>query len=110
MVSIAYVTMVFLPATFMAALFDMESATELMKSDFGLYWKLAVPVTALVLLFWDVTRGKMIRRYVLAPARKRCAAESMPEELGCKTRMLTARLLSRWAEWRASKGSATTTV
>ncbi|KAK4097079.1 hypothetical protein N658DRAFT_510705 [Parathielavia hyrcaniae] len=71
MVSIAYTTMFFLPATFLAALFDMEATTELMKSDFTFYWKLAVPVTALVLLFWDVTRDRVIERRVLGPAKKR---------------------------------------
>ncbi|KAK4120329.1 hypothetical protein N657DRAFT_683681 [Parathielavia appendiculata] len=60
MVSIAYTTMFFLPATFLAAVFDMEAAMDLMKTDFGLYRKPAVPVTALVLLFWDVTRDRVI--------------------------------------------------
>jgi hypothetical protein len=70
MISIAYTTMVFLPGAFMAALFDMEAATDAMKSDFGLYWKLVVPLTLLVLLFWDMTTRKAIQRRVLAPARK----------------------------------------
>lgn len=71
MVSIALTTMAFLPATFMAALFDMQSATETMKSDFELYWKVALPLTALVFLCWDLTTGRVIQHRVLGPACER---------------------------------------
>lgn len=64
MVSIAFTTMVFLPATFVAALFDMQAATAAMKSDFELYWKIAVPVTAVVLLCWDLMTGGNIEKGV----------------------------------------------
>ena len=71
MVSIAYTTMVFLPATFVASLFEIPAATNAMKSDFGFYWKRAVPLTVLVLLFWDATTRGVIYRRVWAPARKK---------------------------------------
>jgi len=71
MVTIAFTTMVFLPATFMAALFGIQAATETMKSDFGLYWALVVPLMALVLFCCDMTTGKTVQRRVLVPARER---------------------------------------
>ncbi|KAK4155295.1 hypothetical protein C8A00DRAFT_31915 [Chaetomidium leptoderma] len=70
MVSIAFITMVFLPGTFIAALFDIQAPTEVIKSDFGRYWKLAVPLTVVVLLCWDVATRKTLQRRVLGPAGK----------------------------------------
>jgi hypothetical protein len=73
--------MVFLLATFMAALFDMQSAVEVMKSDF---WKIAVPLMTLVFWWWDLTNlatGKKLRHRLLVPAGQMVSFTSI--HFGC---------------------------
>ncbi|KAK0640783.1 hypothetical protein B0T16DRAFT_202164 [Cercophora newfieldiana] len=61
MKSIAVLTMVFLPATYIATLFATPGIAELTPSQ-GLYWGVAVPVTGCVLLLWFSWTWLEIRR------------------------------------------------
>ncbi|KAK0708424.1 hypothetical protein B0H67DRAFT_556910 [Lasiosphaeris hirsuta] len=48
MKAIAVMTMAFLPATFLAALFAMPSLPSVVQEQFWIYWAVAIPATALV--------------------------------------------------------------
>lgn len=56
--TIAFVTLAFLPATFVSAIFSMSfdydssSASWLVSPDFWRYWAVAVPVTIYTVLLW----------------------------------------------------------
>ena len=55
MKTIAIMTMLFLPATFYAALFGVPwEKPEVIQTKFWLYWAFAIPTTALVFLVWAV--------------------------------------------------------
>ena len=59
MKTIAIVTMLFLPATFYAALFSVNwEKPEVIQPTFWLYWAFAIPTTALVFLVWAVTNNR----------------------------------------------------
>ncbi|WZH50255.1 uncharacterized protein QYS62_011499 [Fusarium acuminatum] len=63
MKTIAVVTMVFLPGTFLATLWAVPSLqwdqTPVIKSNFWVYWVFALPFTAFVLVIWHIfTRQK----------------------------------------------------
>jgi len=53
---IAVMTMAFLPATFIAALFAVPSlkwdASPVMQDNFWIYWVFAIPLTAMVFVCW----------------------------------------------------------
>ncbi|KAF2732091.1 hypothetical protein EJ04DRAFT_578618 [Polyplosphaeria fusca] len=58
--TIAYVTLIFLPGAYVAAIFGMnffqfapESQTLVLGTDFWLYWAITAPVTLLTLLVWN---------------------------------------------------------
>ena|SRR5436190_22691094 len=58
MKTIAIMTMVFLPGTFLAALFAVPSlqwtADRVMTSKFWVYWAFTIPITLAVLAIWAV--------------------------------------------------------
>jgi len=59
MKTIAVMTMAFLPATFLAALFafpalEWERKIHIEMDGFGLYWAVAIPATAMVFLVWTL--------------------------------------------------------
>jgi Mg2+ and Co2+ transporter CorA len=58
MKTIAIMTMLFLPATFFAALFSMPSfdweEPKLIQARFWIYWAFTIPTTALVFLVWII--------------------------------------------------------
>lgn len=58
--TIAYVTLVFLPGAFVAAIFgmnlfvfDSETKSLIVAKDFWLYWAVTIPVTIFILLLWN---------------------------------------------------------
>ncbi|MCJ1246450.1 hypothetical protein MMC30_003657 [Trapelia coarctata] len=62
MKSIALLTMIFLPSTALATIFSMssfftldtESSRLLVSSDFWIFWAIAIPLTALVIIIWTL--------------------------------------------------------
>ena len=58
MKTIAIMTMLFLPATFFAALFAMPSfdweEPKIIQARFWIYWAFTIPTTALVFLVWII--------------------------------------------------------
>lgn len=58
MKTIAIMTMIFLPATFFAALFAVPSlqwnSERIVTDRFRLYWAFTIPATVLVLTLWAV--------------------------------------------------------
>lgn len=75
MKTIAVMTMLFLPATFYAALFSIPSLNwekpEVIQTKFWLYWAFTIPTTALVFLVWAVMNNwKMLRRSQTYPPKR----------------------------------------
>lgn len=75
MKTIAIMTMLFLPATFYAALFSVPSLdwekSEVIQTKFWLYWAFTIPTTALVFLVWAVMNNwKMLRRSQTGPPKR----------------------------------------
>jgi Mg2+ and Co2+ transporter CorA len=69
MKTIAVMTMVFLPATFFAALFSVPSLQwdkpVVIQDKFWIYWAFAVPSTLLVFVIWGlVTNRDLIQRRI----------------------------------------------
>ena len=70
MKTIAVLTMAFLPATFLAALFAIPSLGWNQPDKFTLYWACVIPITALTFALWAVLTkrqailefGKLVRR------------------------------------------------
>ncbi|CZR68946.1 uncharacterized protein PAC_18847 [Phialocephala subalpina] len=60
MKTIAILTMLFLPGTFLAAIFAMPffnwgvDGESVVKSEFRIYWAFAIPLTVMVVLIWAV--------------------------------------------------------
>ena len=56
MKTIAVMTMLFLPATFFAALFAVPSLKwdqpSVIQDNFWIYWAFVIPATALILIVW----------------------------------------------------------
>lgn len=56
MMTIAAITMIFLPGTFVASLFAMPlldwSSTDVVRSGFWIYWAVTVPLTVMTVLLW----------------------------------------------------------
>ncbi|KAK4218932.1 hypothetical protein QBC37DRAFT_478274 [Rhypophila decipiens] len=71
MKTIAVMTMVFLPATFFAALFSMPTLqwdqSQVMQDNFWVYWAFTIPVTVAVFAVWVLVYGRhWIRKQLLA--------------------------------------------
>ncbi|KAM7205229.1 hypothetical protein V8F33_001060 [Rhypophila sp. PSN 637] len=71
MKTIAVMTMVFLPATFFAALFSMPTLqwdqSQVMQGKFWVYWAFTIPVTVAVFAVWVFVYGRhWIRKQLLA--------------------------------------------
>jgi Mg2+ and Co2+ transporter CorA len=70
MKTISIMTMLFLPATYFAALFSMPTlqwgdASSVIRERFWIYWAFTIPTTCCVFLVWAVsTRMPMMRRPV----------------------------------------------
>ena len=66
MKTIAIMTMLFLPATFFAALFSMPlldwDEAKVIKAKFWLYWAFSIPTTALVFLTWAIMNNSNLIR------------------------------------------------
>jgi Mg2+ and Co2+ transporter CorA len=58
MKTIAVMTMLFLPGTFIAALFAMPlfqwTESKVIQKSFWIYWAFTIPATALVFIVWNV--------------------------------------------------------
>lgn len=69
MKTVAVMTMVFLPATFFAALFAVPSldwkADDVIQSNHWVYWAFSIPATVLVFLIWTFlnNRHRLMRLY-----------------------------------------------
>ena len=70
MKTIAAVTIVFLPGTFIAALFamplfqwDAVGNNKVVSNRFWIYWAVTVPLTCLTLLFWVLWTKRQARRH-----------------------------------------------
>ncbi|KAM7220645.1 hypothetical protein V8F06_004049 [Rhypophila decipiens] len=71
MKTIAVMTMVFLPATFFAALFSMPTLqwdqNQVMQDKFWVYWAFTIPVTVAVFVVWVLVYGRhWIRKQLLS--------------------------------------------
>jgi Mg2+ and Co2+ transporter CorA len=69
MKTIAVMTMAFLPATYLAALFAVPSlkwdSGPVITNKFWIYWAFAIPSTALTFLFWGVfTKWNLSKKFV----------------------------------------------
>jgi Mg2+ and Co2+ transporter CorA len=62
MKTMAIVTMIFLPSTFIATLFAMPllkwDQPQVIQRKFSLYWAFSIPITLLVLLIWHGTAAE----------------------------------------------------
>ncbi|KAG9250749.1 uncharacterized protein F5Z01DRAFT_677570 [Emericellopsis atlantica] len=70
MKTVAFVTLLFLPATFVAAIFSTTFSSSnggewMMSGKFWIYWAFAIPITFLTALLWTLWRyrGKLGRLY-----------------------------------------------
>jgi hypothetical protein len=75
---IAIMTMLFLPATFFAALFSMPllqwDTTPVIKKQFWIYWVFAIPCTLGILAVWAViTHGDTVKSLLASLERRRKA-------------------------------------
>ena len=78
MKTIAAVTIVFLPGTFIAALFamplfqwDAVGDTKVVSNRFWIYWAVTVPLTCLTLLFWVLWTKRQARMHRSSEKRAR---------------------------------------
>lgn len=82
MKTIAVVTMVFLPATFLAALFalpvlEFERKVDIRMNGFSLYWILACPLTVLVFIVWGlVTQREVFMKLIRGEKTSETQAEA----------------------------------
>lgn len=81
MKTIAIMTMVFLPATFFAALFAVPSlqwdAPRVIQDRFWIYWAFTLPSTVTVFVVWFlVTNFDMVKRLLGRSGQKRKARTS----------------------------------
>ncbi|PVH75688.1 hypothetical protein DL98DRAFT_316397 [Cadophora sp. DSE1049] len=71
MKTISVMTMLFLPATFFAALFSMPTLqwneSQVVGNRFWIYWAFTIPVTLLIFLVWTATNYRDSASYPLAP-------------------------------------------
>ena len=87
MKSLAVVTMVFLPGTFVATLFSMpffdwHGSENLSASGLGIYWATAIPLTVVTLSIWIVwtyLQSVQIRRQNMRAKRSRYEGTDMSE-------------------------------
>lgn len=73
MKTLAAVTMIFLPGTFVATLFSMPlfdwdkaapNTTGMVSDRFWIYWVVTIPLTSLTIILWAVWIRMQIRRKV----------------------------------------------
>jgi Mg2+ and Co2+ transporter CorA len=87
MMTIAAITMIFLPGTFVASLFAMPlfdwTSTNVFRSGFWIYWAITVPLTALTVLLW-LLRGDIIKWW-----RKRRHQHKVPSQASAQTSSLS---------------------
>ncbi|KAK0106055.1 hypothetical protein ONS95_004560 [Cadophora gregata] len=71
MKTISVMTMLFLPATFFAALFSMPTLqwdqSEVMGNKFWIYWAFTIPVTLLIFFIWTVTNYQASKNFLIPP-------------------------------------------
>ncbi|KIW08331.1 uncharacterized protein PV09_01248 [Verruconis gallopava] len=80
MKTVAVMTMLFLPATFFAALFSLPmlqwSQTPVVQDKFWIYWAFTIPCTVIIMLFWTIITyrssiGGCIQNHVTHTSRRR---------------------------------------
>jgi len=65
MKTIAVLTMVFLPATFLSALFSMPSLGWDGPEKFKLYWACVIPLTVVTFILWaGITQREQISEFI----------------------------------------------
>jgi heme/copper-type cytochrome/quinol oxidase subunit 2 len=71
MKTISVMTMLFLPATFIAALFTMPTLhwdeSRVIQNKFWVYWAFTIPITLLIFLVWTGTTYRASTSYPLTP-------------------------------------------
>ena len=86
MKTIAVLTMVFLPATFLATLFSMPSSGWDEPDKFAVYWALALPITVGTLALWAlITQRDQISELVRRMGWGRGSKEGEVATLGSFT-------------------------
>jgi hypothetical protein len=98
MMTIAAITMIFLPGTFVASLFAMPlfdwTSKNVFRSGFWIYWAITVPPTALTVLLWLVW---FLRRDIIQWWRKRRVQHNASSQASAQTSTMSPNQMNETA-------------